>query len=537
MNASLESVAPAAGDHAAPAEVRRRKNLRTVLFVLAGLALGGFLLGFAASPFVFILYMQLAGVVLAGVVFYSVRRDFFLLPIAFLWLAAYILRLAEPAAALALLFAAAFFGRSLLRDARRRRLFTLAAGALTVLGYAAFLLLFRVSGEAAVPASLRAEAMKSLPYSSFAASENGKKDGVTGYRKSASGSGLNLYNSYYQPGAALLDMEGHVLHRWRPEAGGPNWHYVRLLADGDLLVCVEDELMMRLDWSSRVLWKTPMRAHHDIAVAENGDIYTLSGAVEMAGISGLRFPVINDYIEILDGRTGTPKKRLSLLNLFRADMTPAVAARGYAQIFDPQDYLWRILQQKRKARFLLRRQSGFDVFHANALKIVDRDIPGLCRKGDLLLSMRALDSIAIVDPDAGVVRWRWGTGALEEQHDPSLLEDGHILVFDNGTRRKFSRVVELDPLTRSIVWEYRDLGAVPFYSSWGGAAQRLLNGNTLITESDEGRVFEVTRGGETVWSYMNPDDGPGGKRATIYRMTRITDPFTVESLLKRPAGR
>jgi hypothetical protein len=538
LNASLESAASVAEGKAAPAEVRRRNNLKIVLFVMAGLALGGFLLGFAASPFIFILYMQLAGIVLTGVIFYSVRRDFFLLPIAVLWLAAYLLRLAEPAAALALLFAAAFIGRNLFRDARRRRLFSRAAAALAILGYAAFLLVFRVSGEAkAVPASLRAEAMKSLPYSSFAASENGKKDGVTEYRKDASGPGLNLYNSYYQPGAALLDMEGHVLHRWRPESGGPRWHYVRLLADGDLLVCVEDEMMMRLDWSSRVLWKTPMRAHHDIAVAENGDIYTLSGAEEMAGISGLRVPVINEYIEILDGRTGTSKKRLSLLDLFRKDMTPAVAARAYAQIFDPQDFLWRILKQKRKGRLLLRRQSGFDVFHANALKIIDRAIPGLCRKGDLLLSMRTLDSIAIVDPDAGVVRWRWGAGALEEQHDPSLLDDGHILVFDNGTRRKFSRVVELDPLTRSIVWEYRDLGAVPFYSSWGGAAQRLLNGNTLITESDEGRVFEVTRGGETVWSYMNPDDGPGGKRATIYRMTRITDPFTVDALLKMPAGR
>jgi hypothetical protein len=510
-----------------------KARLRFVFPTLAGLVLGGFLLGFAASPFVFILYMQLAGIGLAGIVFYSVRRDFFLLPVAVLWLAAYILRLAEPAAALAVLFAAAFIARSLLGDARRRRIFSLAAAVSIVLGYAAFLLVFRVSGgAAAVPAVLRAEAMKSLPYSSFASSDNGKKDGVTGYRKSASEPGLNLYNSYYQPGAALLDMEGHVLHRWRLESGGPRWHYVSLLADGDLLVCIEDEMMMRLDWSSRVLWKTPMRAHHDISVAENGDIYTLSGAEEMAGISGPRVPVINEYIEILDGRTGAPKKRLSLLDLFRKDMTPAVTARVYGQIFDPQDYLWRILKQKRKGRLLLRRLSGFDIFHANALKIIDRTVPGLCRKGDLLLSMRTLDSIAIVDPDAGVVRWSWGAGALEEQHDPSLLEDGHILVFDNGTRRKFSRVVELDPRTRSIVWEYRDLGAVPFYSSWGGAAQRLLNGNTLITESDEGRVFEVTRGGETVWSYMNPDDGPGGKRATIYRMTRITDPFTVESLLR-----
>jgi hypothetical protein len=511
-----------------------KNRLKIVLFVLAGLVLAALLLSLIASPFAYILYMQGAGIVLAGIVFYSVRRDFFLLPVAVLWLAAYALRLAEPAAALAVLFAAAFVGRSFLRDARRRRFFSLAAAGLTILGYAAFLFLFRVSGEsAAVPARLRAEAMKSLPYSSFAASDNGRKDGVTEYRKSASESGLNLYNSYYQPGAALLDMEGHVLHRWRPESGGPRWHYVRLLADGDLLVCVEDEMMMRLDWSSRVLWKTPMRAHHDISLAENGDIYTLSAAEEMAVISGMRVPVINEYIDILDGKTGAPKKRLSLLELFRADMTPAVAARVCAQIFDPQDYLWRILKQKRKGRPLLRRLTGFDVFHANALKIIDRAVPGLCRKGDLLLSMRTLDSIAIVDPDAGAVRWRWGAGALEEQHDPSLLEDGHILVFDNGTRRKFSRVVELDPRTRSIVWEYRDQGAVPFYSSWGGAAQRLLNGNTLITESDEGRVFEVTRGGETVWSYMNPDDGPGGKRATIYRMTRIADPPTVESLRKK----
>jgi len=70
----------------------------------------------------------------------------------------------------------------------------------------------------------------------------------------------------------------------------------------------------------------------------------------------------------------------------------------------------------------------------------------------------------------------------------------------------------------------------------GGAAQRLSNGNTLITESDEGRVFEVTKGGERVWSYMNSDRA-GGKRATIYRMTRITDPFMVAALMRLSAGR
>jgi hypothetical protein len=516
-------------------------RLKSVLLIAAGLALAGYGIGFLASPFTLILYFQAAGLVLAIVLLVAVRRDFFLLAVAVAWIAAFVLRLTEPAMALAGLFIVAFVGRSLIQDRRRRWFFSLVAAAAAGLGCAAFIFFFRVSGgSSAVPAAARAEAMKSLPYSSFAAEENGKRDGVIEYRKDAGGAGLNLYNSYYQPGAALLDMDGRVLHRWRPQAGGPRWHFVRLLPNGDLLVCIEDEMLMRLDWQSRVLWRTPMRAHHDIAVAENGDIYTLAGAEEIVPLFGMRAPIINEYIDVLDGADGRLKKRLSLYSIFRKKIPLAALGRIYAQIFDPQDYLWRVLKQKKGHQALLRRLSGFDLFHANALKIIDRRIEGLCEKGDLLLSLRSLDCIAIVDPARsarGAVRWTWGAGQLEEQHDPSLLDDGRILVFDNGTRRKFSRVVEIDPRTGRIVWDYHDLGATPFYSSWGGAAQRLFNGNTLITDSDDGRVFEVTRGGEKVWVYMNPDDAAGGKRATIYRMTRITDPPTVAALLRLPSGR
>ena len=55
-----------------------------------------------------------------------------------------------------------------------------------------------------------------------------------------------------------------------------------------------------------------------------------------------------------------------------------------------------------------------------------------------------------------------------------------------------------------------------------GAAQKLPGGNVLITESDEGHAFEVTRDGKIVWEFWNPDvmgrDNP--TRAVIYRMTR-----------------
>ncbi|MHC4720712.1 MAG: arylsulfotransferase family protein, partial [Planctomycetota bacterium] len=66
-----------------------------------------------------------------------------------------------------------------------------------------------------------------------------------------------------------------------------------------------------------------------------------------------------------------------------------------------------------------------------------------------------------------------------------------------------------------------------FFSKRRGSCQRLPNGNTLITESDEGRVFEITRGGETVWEFYEPEiriKNKKRKRMAIYRMMRTTNP-------------
>ena len=37
-----------------------------------------------------------------------------------------------------------------------------------------------------------------------------------------------------------------------------------------------------------------------------------------------------------------------------------------------------------------------------------------------------------------------------------------------------------------------------------GTSERLSNGNTLVSETDFGRAFEVTPGGEIVWEIYNP---------------------------------
>ena len=53
-------------------------------------------------------------------------------------------------------------------------------------------------------------------------------------------------------------------------------------------------------------------------------------------------------------------------------------------------------------------------------------------------------------------------------------------------------------------WEYTSPDKYSFYSPIMSCAQRLKNGNTLITQGINGRIFEVTPEKEIVWEYWNP---------------------------------
>ena len=118
------------------------------------------------------------------------------------------------------------------------------------------------------------------------------------------------------------------------------------------------------------------------------------------------------------------------------------------------------------------------------------------------------------------------TGELQQQHHASLLESGNILVFDNGTRRKRSRLVEVDPRQAKIAWSHTAPGV---FTAFRGAAQRLPNGNVLATLSDSGHVVEVTRDGKVVWEYWNPviRQGPKPERDAMYRVKRYARSYVL----------
>ena len=149
--------------------------------------------------------------------------------------------------------------------------------------------------------------------------------------------------------------------------------------------------------------------------------------------------------------------------------------------------------------------------------------------GNIVVSFRNISTVVMIERATGKIVWTLGSPPLAQQHDPRPLPNGNLLIFDNGTHRRdhpatFSRVIEVDPRTNAIVWEYTDPSLFEFFSPYISGAQRLANGNTLICEGCHGRIFEVTRDREVVWEYVSPHffHEPGRARAQQLGLPRLS---------------
>jgi hypothetical protein len=370
--------------------------------------------------------------------------------------------------------------------------------------------------------------------------------GVTLYNDTLSFAGLNLLTSVGVGGAHLLDMEGRVLHSWYTcDSLGDRWFHSEMDPYGNLTALVIGVGLVKMDWDSRVVWiskpsENPYlkgsrpKYHHDFEITESGDIYVLAQGLSQLDIedrnpteSVRRRPglstgrVIRHNSIMILSPDGIGKASMPLYDLVGEAMSTGIQAYVAESERSPQE----------KGNVIV----SPDVFHANTVEELPRDI-AVAKKGDVLLCIRNLDFIGIFRVETGDLLWSWGPGILEHPHHPTVLESGNILVFDNGGReRAYSRILELNPGTNEIVWQYVGEPPESFFASVMGASQRLPNGNTLITESTAGRVFEVTQDGEITWQFLNFEvstkaEGKG-KRATIYRMVRYNPEY-----LKRPIG-
>ena len=370
------------------------------------------------------------------------------------------------------------------------------------------------------------EKLSTLGYATLVPIENDiEKTGVTQYKPELAFDGLNLYNSQVLPEVYLIDMRGNLVHKWGKEIkGGNSWeHHAELCDNGDLLVIAVDQMLIRLDWDSNIKWKKRMRVHHDICVDKNNKVYAIARRDDLVFWHGIPIPILSDYIAVLSP-DGEIEKKVYLYDLVKQQVSLRQIIRIYWEILNPRTMM-RIFYYKAKISSTCRRGTAFDIMHTNSIEIMERDINGFCKKGDWLISFRPLNTIMVLAPKKKEVVWSWGRGELNWQHCPALLENGNVLIFDNGVYRGFTRILELDPLAKEIVWEYRSEPPKKFFSAKRGYSQRLPNSNTLITESEKGRVFEITREGKIVWEFYSPNiKMEAGKRESIYRMIRIANP-------------
>lgn len=345
-------------------------------------------------------------------------------------------------------------------------------------------------------------------------------DGVIRHDAERTSPGLLLVTSAHAPTAHLMDSDGVVLHQWELSYGGVRqrelqselqrldyWRRVQLLENGDLLAIYARRAIVRLDARSNLLWVNVNQAHHDLDVRANGDVYVLTRKPVVIDWVNPEAPVLEDYVSILSADDGSEKRRVSILESLRGT---------------PLDGAWN------------ERKTKGDILHTNTVEVLDGRIadrvPGF-ERGNVLTSFRHLDAIAVVDMESGKAVWTH-RGDFRRQHDPVILENGNLLLFDNGNEARGSRVLEIDPASGDVLWQYAGTAESPFWTQTCGTAQRLANGNTLVTESDNGRAFEVTSEGSIVWEYVNPHRAgeEGEFIATLFEVRRLPENFPLDWL-------
>jgi hypothetical protein len=325
--------------------------------------------------------------------------------------------------------------------------------------------------------------------------------------------GVNLVvsvDSDRRPSVKVIDLRGNVLKRWNvdwfqvwpdathlPDADMPKQlpgatvHGAALLDNGDLVFNYSMLGSVRMDVCGNVVWRLPYRTHHSIHVDDQGVLW----------IPGLRF-----HTKSLPGYQHHRPK-------FREETVLQVSPDGEIihefSVFD-------LLRDNGLSGLLhmdvLRGRSTEvtgDTLHLNDVEPFPLRLEeGLFKHGDIMLSLRNIHAVLVYNSNDRKIRYR-SIGRFVRQHDPDFLDGNTISVFDNnvigpkkGTQQ--SRIAILDAATDELRIHYPNkAGQRRFYTASMGKHQWLDNGNVLISDSENGRAFEIDPDGTIVWEYFN----------------------------------
>jgi len=374
--------------------------------------------------------------------------------------------------------------------------------------------------------------------------------GVTRYDPARAYNGYILLGEAASGGdakARLIDMDGHEVHAWNragfptkmidpSQIGGQKGvigvQISSMKSNGISIIpglpdVYQNKEIGLIDWNSAVVWQggadAPsggLRQHHDWDRMPSGHMLVLGSWPH--AIPGFSNPVMyDDVIYELDQKGAIVWKWVASEHLGDLGFSPEALA-------------------------IIHATKSLDFFHVNDMELVGPN--HWFDAGDkrfapdnIIISSRNANFTAIIDHATGKIVWQIGPSypgrnllthqdvvpgpinQISGQHNPNMIAEGlpgagDILIFDNQGEAGYpaaeldplggTRVLEIDPTTKQIVWEYSGRSSQQpdwgFYSPIVGSVQRLPNGNTLIDEGTNGRLFQVTPNGDIVWEYVSP---------------------------------
>ena len=352
-----------------------------------------------------------------------------------------------------------------------------------------------------------------------------RKTGLSFHMPSASSKGYTLVTPMGGTDSYLLNMDGLIVHRWRL-SGLRGAVYAQLLPNARLLamgtgtetpalpppasptdvgpfsqhvrrIGGNANRLLEYDWDGNEVWRYENEyIHHDFVRLPNGHT------------------VLTEFVELEPAFAKKVKGGLKT-----EEKLPHLVADDFIEI-DVKGKelrrvkLWQLLDPRRDPMCPIERPMEWT--HVNSLDVSP--------EGDILFSCRMNSRIGLVGTD-GALKWKYG-GDLNHQHHATVLGNGNVQVFDNGPHRlgqPRSAVVEIDPKTSSVAWQWTANPEAQFYSAHISGAHRLPGDNVLVCEGRTGRLFEITRRGEVVWEWTSPFSvtAPTGQnQAWVFRALR-----------------
>ncbi|MBT3769843.1 MAG: hypothetical protein HN810_06280 [Acidiferrobacteraceae bacterium] len=281
-------------------------------------------------------------------------------------------------------------------------------------------------------------------------------------------------------GAILLDDSGNVIHQWKvTEDNQANTkrkdtnkylHGLEVFPDGSMIFSFDGGGgLYRIDACGSRLWKIKGNFHH---------------SVSNDGASAVWAWRNHDMVKV-DINTAEILRTINITALDKANSE--LGLFGIRQQDGESESNW-----------------AHDPHHPNDLEpLLPENAAGYPQfnVGDLLISFRSLNLVFVIDPVNLQVKW-WRIGQWRRQHDPDWNRDGKLYVYDNNMHHGSSHIVQIDPITMKShrVVEGSDFN---FYSSHMGKLDITPNGSVLVTSPKQGRVFEVSSGGQKTFEFIN----------------------------------